>query len=89
MYGTIPGLGAQAIPEWNDTVGGGVAGRALGDARHRVRMTIAPPSGRRSATVSTARGVHGGVEQAILGKLINVGRVDGRAIAAELTEADM
>jgi len=33
--------------------------------------------------------VHGGVEQAILGKLINVGRVDGRAIAAELTEADM
>ena len=80
-------FGQKPVLERDRAIAAGIAGRSFGDAGHRIGVMIAAgqhagPRGR-----TERRGMHVGEEQAVLGQPVDVGRVDRRAVAAELSEA--
>ena len=80
-------LGQKAVLERDRAIAAGIAGRSLGDAGHRVGMMIAAGQNARARRRAERGRVHVGEEQPVLGQLVDVRRVDRRAVAAELAEA--
>ena len=79
-------LGQEPVLERDQPVVAGIAGRHLGDARHRVAVMVAAGDDARAARRAERRRVHVVVAQAALGQAVEVRRRDRAAIAPELTE---
>ena len=80
-------LRQKPVLEGYRAIAAGIAGRSLGDARHRVRVMVAPGQDARARWRTERRRVHVVEQETVLGELVDVRRRDRRAEAAELAEA--
>ena len=79
-------LGEEAILERDRAVAAWIARRAFRDAGHRIRMMIASGDDARARRRTERRRVHVGVTAGRSWPAINIGRVDRRAVTAELSK---
>ena len=80
-------FGKEAVLERDVAVAAGIAGRSLGDARHRVRVMVASREDARARRRAERRRVHAVEEQAVRSQGVDVRRLDRAAVAAHLAEA--
>ncbi len=80
-------LREEPVRERNVPVAARIAGRAFGDAGHRVGMMVAPGENAGARGRAERGGVHVVVAQPVRRERVNVGRLNRAAVAAELSES--
>ena len=81
---SLQDLGDETVLEGDEAVAARVPGRPFSDARHGVRVVVAPGQDAGAARRAERRGVHVGEAQPIRRQAIEVGRPDRRAVATEM-----